>query len=798
MNECEKYYNSLELPLILNMLSEEATIDAAKEAALKMRPFEDIEDVERELKKTDEAYILSAKYASPSFGNPKDPSSLLTRCEVGAVLTMGELLAVSECLRIIRSVKEWRNNISDSATDKLDPLFSILSPNKYLEDIITTAIKSPEEMHDNASVRLVELRRAMRKESAIIKDKLDSIVKHHGKAKYLQEAIITQRDGRYVVPVKSEFKNEIPGIVHDMSSSGATLFVEPMSVVESNNEIRVLMSKEKEEIDRILAELSSRVSEFSDTIRVSYSAVTELNLIFAKANLAYKMKATMPKLNSNGRIVLKSARHPLIDRHKVVPITVSLGVDYDTLVITGPNTGGKTVTLKTIGLLTLMTMCGLMIPTDEGSEISFFDRVLVDIGDEQSIEQSLSTFSSHMVNLIKILKESAKPSLVLLDEIGGGTDPVEGAALARAILISLSENNAKTVATTHYQQLKSYAIDTYRVENASCEFDVKTLKPTYKLLIGVPGKSNAFAISKKLGISNDIIALADTFVSEEDRRLDNVTAALETARQEAEAEKRNVERIKAEAEKTMKAAKDTLEEAERRCAEILEKAKSDASYIVDSAKYKSGALLSELEDIKKQFNAENAAELYGKAKGARKQSLDNIEKIIDPVADKLNDSYELPRPLVVGDAVKVFDIGKEGIIEQISKDGKKVFVSMGGIKTWTDISNIRLTEKNVQKHNAAAKTRRVTGVKSKTERDVRYEFDMRGMTVDEGLMELDRYIDGAVLAGIPSVTIIHGKGTGALRKAVHSFLKANKNIITFRLGVFGEGEAGVTIAEIKS
>ena len=455
MYNCEKYYNSLELSSVLKLLAEQATVSSAKEAALALRPFDSLETVIRELKKTDEAFILSAKYATPSFGNPVNPASILARSEVGAVLTMSELLYIADCLRIVRTVKEWRNNISENAVVELNDLFGLLSPNKFLEETITTAIKGPDEMYDNASPTLAELRRKMRREASSIKDKLDAIVKHHGKAKYLQEAIITQRDGRYVVPVRAEYKNEIPGIVHDMSSSGATLFIEPMSVVESNNEIRVLMAKEKDEIERILTDLSIRVSEFADTIRISFTAITELNLIFAKAGLAYKLRATMPIMNNVGRVVLKEARHPLIDKNKVVPISVALGADYDTLIITGPNTGGKTVTLKTVGLLTLMAMCGLLIPAGEGSEISFFDRILVDIGDEQSIEQSLSTFSSHIVNIIKILEESEHPSLVLLDEVGGGTDPIEGAALAKSILIKLSQNGAKTIATTHYPELKS-------------------------------------------------------------------------------------------------------------------------------------------------------------------------------------------------------------------------------------------------------------------------------------------------------------------------------------------------------
>ena len=781
MYNAQKYYDSLELNSVLQLLADEASMSSAKDAALCLRPFEDIETVINELEKTDEAYILSAKYATPSFGNPINPNSLITRAQVGGILNMGELISISESLRIIRNVKTWRENISEAAVVKLQDLFALLIPNKFLEDSINTSIKSPEEMHDNASPALADIRRKIRKQSNAIKEKLDSIVKHNSRSKYLQEAIVTQRDGRYVVPVKAEYKSEVPGIVHDMSSTGSTIFIEPMAVVEANNEIRVLQSAEREEIERILAELSSRVSDFADNIKISFSALTELNLIFAKANLAYKMKATMPKLNSSGRIVLKNARHPLIDKHKVVPISLTLGIDFDTLVITGPNTGGKTVTLKTVGLLTLMAMSGMLVPCEDGSELSFFERILVDIGDEQSIEQSLSTFSSHLVNLKVIIEESVHPSLVLLDELGGGTDPIEGAALAKAVMIFLSQNGAKTISTTHYPELKSYAIDTLGVENASCEFDVKTLQPTYRLLIGVPGKSNAFAISRRLGIPEEIVSMADTFIAEDERQLDRVTEALEKARQQAEEERRVSEKLRIEAQKLSEEARKILSEAQNKKESILEKAKNDASYIVDNARYKSNALLSELDDIKKRFNAENAAELYGYAKKTSNSVLDEVERTSDPVTKKDKENYNLPRALVIGDNIIVEDIDKQGTVEQVSKDSKKVLVAVGGLKTWTDIGNVRLCE--AQKKVSEPKSRRVTGVKSRAERDVRYEFDMRGMTVDEGLMELDRYIDGAVLSGIPSVTIIHGKGTGALRKAVHGFLKSNKNIITFRLGV---------------
>lgn len=795
MYDQEKFYELLELNHVLEQLASKASLDATKEAALSLRPFTEIYDISKELEKTDEAFVLSAKYASPSFGNAPSPNGILTRAEVGAVLTMSELLSLSNTLRVIRTVKEWRENISDHSVVFLNELFGLLSPNKFLEDLINTSIKNEDEMYDNASSELSDIRKKIRRESIKIKDKLDSIVKNHSKAKYLQEAIVTQRDGRYVVPVKAEYKNEIQGILHDTSSSGSTLFIEPMSVVESNNEIRMLQVKEKEEIERILAMLSQRASEFADNIKSSYVGLIELDLVFAKASLAYQLRGIKPKINSDGRIILNNARHPLIDKNKVVPISLTLGTDFDTLVITGPNTGGKTVTLKTVGLLTLMTMCGLLIPAESNSEIAIFDRILADIGDKQSIEQSLSTFSSHMVNIINIIEESKYKSLILLDELGGGTDPVEGAALAKAILITLAENGAKTIATTHYPELKSYAIDGYRVENASCEFDIKSLKPTYRLLIGVPGKSNAFKISSKLGISQDIVDLANTFVNDEDRQIDNITASLEAARQEAENERRKSSKALEEAEKAKSKAEKLLKDAENSYAKALEKAKNDASYIIDNARYKSNQLISSLEEMKKQFNADNASKLYGSAKALTKEALESVEKESDPVIGKKDENYTLPRNLVIGDTVTVYDLGKTGTVEQLSND--RVYVAMGNIKTWTKISNIRLSETK-SKEITPSKQRRVTGVKSRAERDAKYEFDMRGMTVDEGIMELDRYIDGAVLAGIPSVTIIHGKGTGALRKAVHSFLKSNKNIVTFRLGVFGEGESGVTIAEIKS
>ncbi len=796
MYDKEKYLYTIEFDEVLKLLADEATLILAKEKAKALRPFDTFDEVRKSLKMTEDAYLLTAKYASPSFGSPGDPTGLLTRSAMGGVLGIAEILSVAETLRTIRILKEWRSDISSETETMLDELFSCLFPNKFLEDKIHFAIKNSEELNDSASLELATIRRKIRGVSASIKEKLDTIVKSNSKAKYLQENIVTQRDGRFVVPVKAEFKSEIPGIVHDTSSSGATLFIEPMSVVEANNELRVLGSKEKEEIERILAELSADISGFADAILDSFKCATELNIIFAKASLAYKMRATVPKLNINGKIVLKNARHPLIPKNKVVPISLTLGDAYDSLIITGPNTGGKTVTLKTVGLLTAMTMCGMMIPADDMSEISFFDRLLVDIGDEQSIEQSLSTFSSHIVNIVKIIEEAPNNALVLLDELGAGTDPIEGAALAKAILIRLKLLGAKVIATTHYAELKSYAIDTDGVENASCEFSVETMRPTYKLLLGVPGKSNAFAIAEKLGIDSRIIDEARESVSEENLHFERIVEALEKARAEAEKEKNSAEEERATAQSLLSRAEEKLIEAEKKSRELLERAKADASYIIDDIRYKSGKLLEELEQSKKDMTASNALDMVARARESVGKTIREAEKTADPVGSKDKEDYVLPRMLKTGDSVMLFDLGEKAIVEQISKDGKKALVAIGLAKTWTKIENLKLLDK--PKKANASKPRNVSGIKSASERDVKWELDIRGMNADEGIMELDRYLDSAVLSGIPSVTIIHGKGTGVLRSAVHSFLKTHRYVKYFRLGVFGEGESGVTIIELKN
>lgn len=784
---------TLELNRVLEMLANEASMPDAKEMALALRPNNQKNEAADALHDTEEAYLLIAGHSSPSFGTGADISPALTRAEVGATLSIKELLDVSSLLKTVRNVKGWRDNCAQNDL-AIDRLFIALAPNKYLEEKITFAIKSEDDLNDNASPVLSDIRRKIATRSSKIRDDLEKIVKGQT-AKYLQDAIITQRDGRFVVPVRAEHKADIKGIVHDTSSSGSTLFVEPMSVVETNNEIRVLRVKEQEEIARILAELSGEVASFAHNIRYSYKALVELCVIFAKASLAFKMKAVVPKLNDNGYIYFKNARHPLINYKSVVPITVTLGREYDSLIITGPNTGGKTVTLKTVGLLTLMAMCGLMIPADDSSEAAIFSRVFADIGDEQSIEQSLSTFSSHMVNIISILEQSNDNSLVLFDELCAGTDPVEGAALAKAILIRLNNLCVKTVATTHYPELKAYALDTDRVENASCEFDVATLKPTYRLIIGQPGRSNAFAISGRLGLAEDIIELARGQVSADDMRFERVVASLEEARKNAEEEHLKAVRLKSELENAKKRFDNREHEFRVKQEKLMEQTREKANHIIEDARYKSGLLLNELEEIKKQLNAENAAKLLENARSGYKKTLRELEDSADPVTQRHDNGEKLKKPPKKGDIVVISAFGRDATVVDINEKDKKAFVMSGSMKMWIAFDELRI--KKSSQSTEIKKTRNVTGLASRANRNVAGEIDLRGMASDEAILELDKYIDNAVLTGITTVTVIHGKGTGVLRKAVHSHLRAHKNIKTFRIGLFGEGENGVTIAELN-
>ena len=593
-----RHYKTLELDKILEKLAGMTSIEDAREMALNLEPVFELKKVEQLLQQTDDAVALSGRFGAPSFGGAGNCSGHLRRAQAGGCLTTGELLSVASTLRTIRTVKEWHAR-SGGGASSLDGYFSGLVSNKFLEDKITSAIISEEEISDKASPVLSDIRRKIRTASSKAREVLDKIIHSSTYIKYLQDTIVTQRDGRYVVPVRSECRGNVPGLVHDTSSSGATVFIEPMGVVQANNDIKLLQSKEEQEIERILFELSANAGDFADSIIHSYKNLVQLNLIFAKADLAYSMKASKPIMNDRGMIELKQARHPLIDKNKVVPVDVMLGKEFDTLVITGPNTGGKTVTLKTIGLLTLMAMCGLLVPCADNSELSVFRRVLVDIGDEQSIEQSLSTFSGHMTNIVQIIKLANAGSLCLIDELGAGTDPVEGAALAIAILERLRDKHAKIASTTHYAELKEFALRTPGVENGSCEFDVATLKPTYRLLIGVPGKSNAFAISKRLGIDDEIISRASELVSNENRQFEDVVEKLEKRRQSLEKQLENANRLTANANTEKQKAENEMQKAKQRAEREIEKARQEAQRIISRTRAQADAVAEELEKARK-------------------------------------------------------------------------------------------------------------------------------------------------------------------------------------------------------
>ena len=791
----QRHIRAVELDKILLLLAEQTSCDDAAQLALQLTPSTSISQVRKLLTETDDAYVLMAKFGSPSFGGLKNVTSALRRAEAGGTLNLPEFLRIAITLRTLRGIVEWRGK-SEGMKTTIDWRFESLMPNKYLEDRINSTILSEEEISDHASPQLAAIRRKIRSASTRVREQLDKMIRSATYQKYLQDPIVTMRSGRFVVPVKAEFRSEIPGLVHDTSSSGATVFVEPMGVVEANNEIRVLLSQEQAEIERIIAELSAEIGNFANGTVNGYQAAVELNLIFSKASLAYKMKASMPIVNDNGKILLKKARHPLINKDVVVPTDITLGYDFDSLIITGPNTGGKTVSLKTIGLLTLMAMCGLMLPVAENSEIAVFDKVLVDIGDEQSIEQSLSTFSAHMTNIIRIIEQADEQSLVLLDELGAGTDPVEGAALAMAIIEALRGKGAKLAATTHYAELKAYALQTKGVENACCEFDVATLCPTYRLLIGVPGRSNAFAISKRLGMSDTIVERAKELVSSENTRFEDVVQSLETSRQNLEKEREQAEQLHIEAMNANRAAQESRQKIEGEAAKEIEKARQQAAYLVARTRGQIDALLNEMDDIKRQHNKELTAEQKAKLKSG----LRSLENTADPINKKEEEHYVLPRPLKVGDDVIIFDIDKEAVVLELPKDSNTVTVQAGIIRTRVPLSNLRLlTGRQAKKMMArgAGSSRGSRNITSHAQAKVVTELDLRGQNSDEAIMNVDAFIDSAILSGLNQLTIIHGKGTGVLRTAVQQHLKQHPSVKSYRLGVYGEGESGVTIVELK-
>lgn len=787
-----KNYETLELNTILALLAQEATCEDAKDLALSLKPVTALSEVEMLLEQTEDAFSLLARFGAPSFGGLHNVNNELQRAAAGGALNMSELLKIGYTLRALRALDDWHGHCS-GVHSSLNFFFEGITVNKYLENRIFSVIVSEEEMADKASDELYDIRRKIKAKSNAIRARLDEMIHSAHYQKLLQEPIVTQRGGRFVVPVKAECRGDVPGLVHDTSASGATVFVEPAAVVDANNDIKVLQGREREEIQRILFELSAEAGEFAESIKHSFDSAVRLNLIFAKAHLAYKMKASRPSLNAEGIIDLKNARHPLIDKNKVVPINISLGSTYDTLVITGPNTGGKTVTLKTLGLLTLMTMCGLLIPVSDQSEISVFHHVLVDIGDEQSIAQSLSTFSSHMVNIIDIMAQADGNSLVLIDELGAGTDPVEGAALAVSIIEHLRQKGARIAATTHYAELKAYALDTAGVTNGCCEFDVETLQPTYRLLIGVPGRSNAFAISEHLGMDKGVVQAAKEIVGSNNRQFETVLENLETARKALEDERRVAEEMTARAkavEAKAQAQKDEIETLRQR---ELDKAKREAEKMLDAAKRKSSEFLLALEKLKKEQTATNATELARKTRREIKNRMGELDDIVNPaqMANHWDENYVLPRALQVGDAVLIKGIGEGEVLEV----GSKVLVQSGMLKTRVRVTDLRLLEQKKKKKVSPQRTLRRTT--SRADADVKTELDLRGQTVEEALGNLGIFIDKCILNNISEVRIIHGKGTGALRAAVTEELKHHPNIAEYRLGVYGEGENGVTIAKLK-
>ena len=782
----DKNYRALELDKILEMVAKEATCPDAAELARAIQPVYTAAEARHLLEETDAAFVLMAKFGAPSFYGLQNVTNALRRAQAGGGLGLPELLAVGATLRAIRSLKQWHEK-SASVKNALTARFEILAPNKYLEEKIFTCIVSEEEVADAASPALAAIRRKIRAASVRAREQLDKLIRSTSHQKHLQEAIVTQRGGRYVVPVKAEYRGEIPGLVHDTSASGATVFIEPMSVVEANNEIRVLQSDEQDEIARILLELSGEAGEFADSIIDSYQYAVQLNLIFAKAQVAYRMKAVVPVIDESRRTVLHAARHPLIDKDQVVPTDISLGESFDALIITGPNTGGKTVSLKTIGLLTLMAMCGLMIPAGEGSRVAVYRHILADIGDEQSIEQSLSTFSAHMTNIIRILRVADSQSLVLLDELGAGTDPVEGAALATALIEELRRKGARLACTTHYAELKAYALETDGVENACCEFDVATLRPTYRLLIGVPGKSNAFAITRRLGMDGRIVDRAGELVSRENTAFEQVVGRLEESRRALEDQ---LEQAREEARKARESAKQSeekLEEAERQAQKEMDRARQEAALIVQKTRQQADALLNELDELRRQKNKALSAE----QKARLRAGMRDLEKASDPVRRRSNDGYVLPRELRVGDPVLIFDIDKEATVLEAPKDGQ-VLVQAGVIKTRVALSNLRLLTKTQQKKQLGR-----TVTRSVSTQEASTSLDLRGQNVEEGLMEVDAFLDRASRMHLSQVTIIHGKGTGVLRAGVQKHLRKCPQVKSFRLGTYGEGESGVTIVELK-
>lgn len=798
MQHNDKNLYTLEFDRVREMLASCTTTDGAREMALTLAPtpHNDREEVLTRLGRTTDARRLIDFKGHPSFGMVKDVTGSCERAEKGATLSPRELLDIGNVLKTSRSLLDYIRTNKPFETS-LDDIFERLFVFRPVEDRIYRAIISEDMIADEASQTLADIRRRIRLESNRIKETLQKYIAGGSYSKYLQENIVTMRNGRYVVPVRAEHKNEVKGMIHDTSASGSTIFIEPTAVVDANNEIRILETKEQREIDRILAELSAEVAAIAYSVRLDYQNITELDFIFACGTLSERMDAIAPIISKKQTVRLVRARHPLIDKDHVVPIDISLGEDYDTLIITGPNTGGKTVSLKTLGLFSLMTRAGLHIPAEAPSEICLFDNILVDVGDEQSIEQSLSTFSSHMVNIVSILRDVGPRSLVLFDELGGGTDPVEGAALAVSIIDYVRSKGALCAATTHYSELKAYALDTEGVCNASCEFDVETLKPTYKLIIGAPGKSNAFAISLKLGLPEAIVKQAEANVGADNRRFEEVIRKLEESRVEMEKRRQETEAMKAEYERYKRESEAVIERRLKDADHELERARSKAASMVESAKASSEYIFEQLEKLQKQRESENLGSELERTRREVRQYVRNNDDKYNPVNEKKNDNYVLPRKLRRGDTVMLVNIGKQGTILDEPDAAGNVQVQAGIIKTRTNIKNLRLVEDKPTFTDKNNKKTNVSEIRQQVSRDSIDEIDLRGMTGDEAWFAADKYLDEALLTGYHTVHLIHGKGTGALKNALWQYLRHDKRIKSYRLGRYGEGDGGVTVVELK-
>ncbi len=781
---------ALEYNKILELWASKANLEGARDKILTTLPETDLRRVKRLLSETEEAKKLINVKGTPSFFGVKNIADTCDRAEKGAMLTIPELINVGQLLSAVKALRAYGSALESGGV--LSERFSMLQNDRELDESIRNTFISDDAIADNASDKLSEIRRKIRVAGSRVREALQKYVTSPSYTKYLQENIVTMRNSRYVLAVKAECKNSIPGLVHDTSASGSTVFVEPTSVVELNNEIRVLESDEKREIERILYTLSALVSAKRELLLLDYDILISLCIIFSRADLAVSMDAICPKITENGAVNLIKARHPLIDKSKVVPININVGDSFDTLVITGPNTGGKTVSLKTIGLFAMMAQTGLELPCDDQSELRVFENVLADIGDEQSIEQSLSTFSSHMVNTVSMMKELTPKSLVLFDELGAGTDPVEGAALAMAILEHVRESGALSVATTHYAELKAYALETPRVRNGACEFDVETLRPTYRLIIGAPGRSNAFLISEKLGLDTAIIERAKANVDSENKQFENVVEKLEEARVEAEKSRNEAERLRRELKEKLETATTEREKLLESARNELDRARTEATRILQSAKVSSDYVFQELDRLKKEKDKAAFREEYQKSRAELRQRLKQGEKDADIQIEIEEEEAELPRDLVVGDIVLITTMNKEGVVERIQGDTITVKTDKLSMKVNKNTLRLLTELKKLEGKKKAQKSATYS-----PRPDVKAEIDLRGMTGDDAWFMVDKYLDDAKRGALNSVTLIHGKGTGALRAALWRYLKSDKRVANFHVGAYGEGDFGVTVVELK-